>query len=177
VLTCLQQSVGLGVALLVLAVARLAGHERLPETPQAGILAFPVASGLVQYALAFWLHLVGLRRLPVGVAALFLTLTPFFGMAGGCCFSAKRGHAAASRRGADHRGRGDGRVSAERLMPETRGAARRRPNGTGRRKSGQPLTLSLSALAIVIFTTLSAGFLIVSPVAGLRTMRSGRSRQ
>jgi drug/metabolite transporter (DMT)-like permease len=90
VLTCLQQSFGLGVALLVLAVARLAGHERLPETPQAGILAFTVASGLVQYALAFWLHLVGLRRLPVGVAALFLTLTPFFGMAGGCSFSARR---------------------------------------------------------------------------------------
>jgi hypothetical protein len=176
VLTCLQQSVGLGVALLVLAVARLAGHERLPETPQAGILAFPVASGLVQYALAFWLHLVGLRRLPVGVAALFLTLTPFFGMAGDAVLAKARA-AAASRRGADHRGRGDGRVSAERLMPETRGAARRRPNGTGRRKSGQPLTLSLSALAIVIFTTLSAGFLIVSPVAGLRTMRSGRSRQ
>lgn len=38
-------------------------------------------------------------------------------------------------------------------------------------------TLSFSALATVIFTTLSASFLICSPVAGLRTMRSGRSRQ
>jgi drug/metabolite transporter (DMT)-like permease len=86
VLTCLQQSVGLGVALLVLAVARLAGQERLPETPDTGMLALAVASGLVQYALAFWLYLVGLRSLPVGVAGLFLTLTPLFGMAGGMLF-------------------------------------------------------------------------------------------
>ncbi len=43
--------------------------------------------------------------------------------------------------------------------------------------AGQPFTLSLSALAIVILTTLSASFLICSPVAGLRTIRSGRSRQ
>ena len=41
----------------------------------------------------------------------------------------------------------------------------------------QPLTLSFRALAIVILTTLSASLRICSPVAGLRTMRSGRSRQ
>ena len=46
-----------------------------------------------------------------------------------------------------------------------------------RRAADQPFTLSLSALAMVIFTTLSASFLNCSPVAGLRTMRSGRSRQ
>jgi drug/metabolite transporter (DMT)-like permease len=83
VLTCLQQSVGLGVALVVLGLALASGLERLPETPEAGMLALAVASGLVQYALAFWLYLVGLRRLPVGVAGLFLTLTPLFGLAGG----------------------------------------------------------------------------------------------
>ena len=43
--------------------------------------------------------------------------------------------------------------------------------------SSQPFTLSFSALAMVIFTTLSASLWICSPVAGLRTMRSGRSRQ
>ena len=41
----------------------------------------------------------------------------------------------------------------------------------------QLFTLSLSALAMVIFTTLSASLWICWPVAGLRTMRAGRSRQ
>ncbi len=41
----------------------------------------------------------------------------------------------------------------------------------------QALMLSLRALAPVIYTTLSLSFLICSPVEGLRTMRSGRSRQ
>jgi drug/metabolite transporter (DMT)-like permease len=86
VLTCLQQSVGLAVALLVLTGALLTGAERLPEAPGAEMLALAVASGLVQYALAFWLYLVGLRRLPVGVAGVFLTLTPVFGVAGGMLF-------------------------------------------------------------------------------------------
>jgi drug/metabolite transporter (DMT)-like permease len=86
VLTCLQQSVGLALALLVLAAALLTGFERFPEAPGVEMLALAVASGLVQYALAFWLYLVGLRRLPVGVAGLFLTLTPVFGMAGGMLF-------------------------------------------------------------------------------------------
>ena len=38
-------------------------------------------------------------------------------------------------------------------------------------------TLSFSAFAMVILTTLSASFLNCSPVAGLRTIPSGRSRQ
>ncbi len=41
----------------------------------------------------------------------------------------------------------------------------------------QALMMSLSALATVIYTTLSLSFLICSPVDGLRTIRSGRSRQ
>src|SRR5690606_2344669 len=52
-----------------------------------------------------------------------------------------------------------------------------RGSPAGRPASDQLLTLSLSALAIVTFTTLSDSFLICSPVAGLRTRRSGRSRQ
>jgi drug/metabolite transporter (DMT)-like permease len=85
-LTCLQQSVGLAIALLVLAAALLTGFERSPQAPGVEMLALAVASGLVQYALAFWLYLVGLRRLHVGMAGLFLTLTPVFGMVGGMVF-------------------------------------------------------------------------------------------
>lgn len=86
VLTCLQQSVGLGVALGVLSLALALGAERIPAAPGAGMLALALASGVVQYAAAFWLYLVGLRHLPVGVAGLFLTLTPLFGMSGGMLF-------------------------------------------------------------------------------------------
>jgi drug/metabolite transporter (DMT)-like permease/DNA-binding MarR family transcriptional regulator len=83
VLSCLQQSVGLGVALLVLALALATGFEDLPGAVAPGMLLLAVGSGIIQYALAFWLYLVGLRRLPVGVAGLFLTLTPLFGLGGG----------------------------------------------------------------------------------------------
>jgi drug/metabolite transporter (DMT)-like permease len=86
VLTALQQSVGLAVALSVLAVAVVSGFERLPALPGRDMLLLAVGSGLVQYALAFWLYLVGLRHLPVSVAGLFLTLTPIFGVAGGMLF-------------------------------------------------------------------------------------------
>jgi drug/metabolite transporter (DMT)-like permease len=86
VLTALQQSVGLAVALAVLALALAIGLERLPAAPAGDMLILAVGSGLIQYALAFWLYLVGLRRLPVGVAGLFLTLTPLFGVAGGMIF-------------------------------------------------------------------------------------------
>ncbi len=86
VLTALQQSVGLAVALSILAVALVTGFERLPEAPGGDMLLLAVGSGLVQYALAFWLYLVGLRHLPVSVAGLFLTLTPLFGVAGGMLF-------------------------------------------------------------------------------------------
>ena len=83
VLTALQQGVGLAVALCVLSVALATGVERWPADPGGGMILLAVASGLVQYALAFWLYLVGLRHLPVSVAGLFLTLTPLFGVAGG----------------------------------------------------------------------------------------------
>jgi drug/metabolite transporter (DMT)-like permease len=90
VLTCLQQSAGLAVALLVLALALAGGFERLPETVAPTMLLLAVVSGVVQYAVAFWLYLVGLRRLPVSVAGLFLTLTPLFGLGGGMLMLGER---------------------------------------------------------------------------------------
>ncbi|MCC5972637.1 MAG: DMT family transporter [Rubellimicrobium sp.] len=86
VLTALQQSVGLGVAISVLALALVSGFERLPGMPPREMLVLAVGSGLIQYALAFWLYLVALRHLPVTTAGLFLTLTPIFGVAGGMLF-------------------------------------------------------------------------------------------
>jgi drug/metabolite transporter (DMT)-like permease len=83
VLTALQQSTGLVLAAVLAALALGTGLEARPASLPPGALLLAVVSGLVQYALAFWLYLVGLRALPVAVAGLFLTLTPVFGVAGG----------------------------------------------------------------------------------------------
>lgn len=82
-LAALQQSIGLVIAVLLLVIAAAAGFERvdLAAVPtDAWLLA--IVSGLVQYALAFWLYLIGLRVLPVASAALYLALTPVFGTGG-----------------------------------------------------------------------------------------------
>ena len=82
-----QQSVGLAFALALWGGAILARQE----APALGSLAWQgwvliAASGIVQYALAFWLYLIGLRVLPVHAAALFLALIPVFGTAGAMLF-------------------------------------------------------------------------------------------
>ena len=82
-LLAIQNSVGLGFVAALLVVVLASGLERPDFTavPGAGWLLV-VVSGVVQYALAFWLYLLGLRMVPVDKAALFLTLTPVFGVAG-----------------------------------------------------------------------------------------------
>jgi drug/metabolite transporter (DMT)-like permease len=84
-LSALQQTAGLGAALLFLATALATGWEVLPSPPATVVLA-AMASGVVQYAAAFWLYLRGMQVLPVQTAALFLTLTPVFGVAGAVAF-------------------------------------------------------------------------------------------
>jgi drug/metabolite transporter (DMT)-like permease len=85
-LSALQQSVGLVAALGFLAIALATSFETLPATIDPSVLALAITSGIVQYALPFWLYLIGLRTLPVGTAGLFLTLTPVFGISGGMIF-------------------------------------------------------------------------------------------
>lgn len=86
-LAALQQSVGLVFAVVFLLVWS-APDEIRSEVAQAslGLFALALLSGIVQYALAFWLYLIGLKRLKASTAALFLTLTPVFGLAGAAFF-------------------------------------------------------------------------------------------
>ncbi len=86
VLTCLQQSMGLMIVMTLTVLALGTGSEPLPAGLPRDMLLLGVVSGCVQYALAFWLYLVGLRGLPVSVAGLFLTLTPVVGVIGGMLF-------------------------------------------------------------------------------------------
>lgn len=86
-LSALQQSVGLVWTLGVLAIALLAGLATLG----LGGLPLPVlllaaASGVIQYALAFWLYLFALQSLPANVAGFYLTLIPVFGIAAAFTF-------------------------------------------------------------------------------------------
>jgi len=85
ILSALQQSAGLVLALILLGAALVTGWERLPEPSFEALLA-ALGSGVVQYALAFWLYLRGMRHVPVQTAALFLTLTPVFGVGGALVF-------------------------------------------------------------------------------------------
>lgn len=86
-LAAAQQSVGLGVALLVLPFALFVGGELagLSGIP-AGMIAFAALSGLVQYSLAFSLYLAALKHIPATQAAVYLTLIPVFGLAGSALF-------------------------------------------------------------------------------------------
>jgi drug/metabolite transporter (DMT)-like permease len=86
----LQQGVGLVFAVLLLASVLAAGWEApdLVAVPPA-IWLLALASGVVQYALAFYFYLVGVRVLPVATAALFLALIPVFGAGGAALFLAE----------------------------------------------------------------------------------------
>ncbi len=83
-LVTLQQTVGLLWAALALLVAAALGWVPLglaglsPRT-----IALAALTGVLQYAVAFWLWLIGLRHLPASRATLFLALIPVFGVAGG----------------------------------------------------------------------------------------------
>ncbi|MER8825169.1 DMT family transporter [Mesorhizobium sp. M0938] len=85
-LAAMQQSVGFVFALLLLIGSWLFGLEHLPESIPAWLIFLALASGVVQYALAFWFYLIGLQVLPAGTAAAILTLIPVFGVGGAMVF-------------------------------------------------------------------------------------------
>ena len=82
-LAAAQQGVGLVFAVGVLVILQALGVDRQDwhtiTPPQIGYAAL---SGVVQYALAFWLYLTGLKTLSANVAGLWLALVPLFGMCG-----------------------------------------------------------------------------------------------
>lgn len=85
-LAALQQCAGLAVVLVLTALALAAGWQSLPGAVGLPMLTLAVVSGLIQYALAFSLYIVGLKGIPAGLAGMFLTTTPIFGVLGGIGF-------------------------------------------------------------------------------------------
>ncbi len=82
-LAAAQQGVGLLVAAAVYLASLQAGWlgNRQAEF-DVFLLLYAAFSGVMQYALPFWLYLVGLRFLTPGSAGLWLTLVPVFGLGG-----------------------------------------------------------------------------------------------
>lgn len=86
-LSALQQSVGLVWTLGVLVIALLAGLATLGlDGLPLPVLLLAAASGVIQYALAFWLYLLALQSLPANIAGFYLTLIPVFGIAAAFVF-------------------------------------------------------------------------------------------
>lgn len=80
-----QHAWGLGLALVLWAAAVALGRDPA-ALPEGRALGLALLSGVLQYALPFWLYLRAVSVLPVGQAALVLTLSPVFGVAGGMMF-------------------------------------------------------------------------------------------
>ena len=86
-LSALQQSVGLLWTLGVLAVVLVLGLSALGlRGLSLPVLLLAAASGVIQYALAFWLYLFALRSLPANIAGFCLALIPVFGIAAAFVF-------------------------------------------------------------------------------------------
>jgi drug/metabolite transporter (DMT)-like permease len=86
VLAVLQQTAGLLFAVALLTFSLLAGIETWRNHIPLHTLLLGAFSGIVQYALAFWLYLFGLKYLPLNTAGLFHTLIPVFGVGGAVVF-------------------------------------------------------------------------------------------
>lgn len=82
VLTTLHQSLGLGVVLVALAVARPAPLAAPLSAIDPAVWLWAALAGLLQYALPFWLLLVALQRLSVSTMSLLFTLGPVFVLVG-----------------------------------------------------------------------------------------------
>ena len=82
-LAATQQLVGLVFSLIILGIISILGIEKQNwHEISAGVLIYAGASGIVQYAMAFWFYLIGLKYLRAGTAGLWLTLIPVFGLFG-----------------------------------------------------------------------------------------------
>lgn len=86
-LSALQQSAGLAWTLGVLAIALWTGLATLGLDGLAlPVLLLAAGSGIIQYALAFWLYLLALESLPANIAGFYLALIPVFGIAAAFVF-------------------------------------------------------------------------------------------
>ncbi|MBD2249286.1 DMT family transporter [Nostoc sp. FACHB-888] len=88
-LAAIQQSFGLiGVTLVWISFTQINVKTLTAINPV--ILALIVVSGIIQYALGFWLYLQAIKTIRVSIAAQFLSLIPIFGVGGAYLFLGER---------------------------------------------------------------------------------------
>jgi drug/metabolite transporter (DMT)-like permease len=88
-LAAIQQSIGLAGVIFVWVSLGQADQSQWATLPW-NVWGLAIASGIVQYALAFWLYLQALKTVTASIAAQFLSLTPVFGVAGAYVFLGER---------------------------------------------------------------------------------------
>lgn len=88
-LAAIQQSAGLGWIILMWLVLEQNENIQLASISPT-IWGLVIASGIVQFSLAFWLYLIALQGIPASLAAQFLTLIPIFGVCGAYLFLGER---------------------------------------------------------------------------------------
>jgi len=86
----LQQTFALLWALLIWPIEGLLQTSANLAAIEPHHWAGAIVSGVLYYALAFWLYIIGLRYLPASVAGLFLNLIPIFGVGGAYLFLGER---------------------------------------------------------------------------------------
>jgi drug/metabolite transporter (DMT)-like permease len=90
VLCALQFVAGtLFVIVLVTAAQAFGIVDRWPRLTATALL-WAFLSGMLQFALPFWLHLIALRHMPASIFSFFLALVPVFGVIGAMLFLHER---------------------------------------------------------------------------------------
>jgi drug/metabolite transporter (DMT)-like permease len=85
-----QQAYALGFAFILVAAVGLVGGAVRPESVSTAGWASAIGSGVLYYAMAYWLYLAALRNVPASIAAVSFYLIPVFGVAGGFLFLGDR---------------------------------------------------------------------------------------
>ena len=86
-----QETWALGLALVLVLLAAVAGIAPFPVGLTVGGVLSTVASGVLYYGLAYWLYLSGLRFVPASRAAVAFYLVPVFGVAVAAVFGDRLG--------------------------------------------------------------------------------------
>jgi len=85
-----QQAYALGLAVVLVAALWFVGGAVRPESVSPAGWASAIGSGVLYYAVAYWLYLAALRNVPASIAAVSFYLIPVFGVAGGFLFLGDR---------------------------------------------------------------------------------------
>ncbi|MBD2105190.1 DMT family transporter [Leptolyngbya sp. FACHB-261] len=88
-LAAMQQSAGLAWIVLMWLVLERSENIQLASVSPT-VWGLVIASGIIQFSLAFWLYLIALQGISASLAAQFLTLIPIFGVCGAYVFLGER---------------------------------------------------------------------------------------